>query len=132
LYEFLLTKQPEKPIYGNGCLIITAHEHAQYMSDHSQIEHDEMKADGSLFDLLKRVKKWANFNLAAESIGTLMTDHFNAVTLVGHLLLDDGISSRVNRNNIFRGGWKTLGVGMVLGGNVKYYDLIYANNYQCV
>lgn len=132
LYEFLLTKQPEKPIYGNGCLIVTAHEHAQYMADHGQIEHDEMKADGSLFDLLTRIKKWANFNLAAESIGTLMTDHFNAVTLVGHLLLDDGISSRVNRNNILKKGWRTLGVGMVLSGNVKYYDLIYANNYQCV
>lgn len=131
LYDYLLTKEPEQPIYGNGCLIVTAYTHSEYMADNSQIEHTEKQADGSLIDLLLRVEKWGKFNLAAESLGTLMLDHFNAESFVGHLLLDDGITGKVNRVNLLKSGWHSIGVGLMPNGSVKYYTVIYASNYIC-
>lgn len=87
LYNLLLnTYTPVPAIKGNGCLIVSAYSHSLYMSDNNLIAHNELMAGGFSRDLLGRLEKWANFDTAAEAIGTLRSDHINARSLVAHIL----------------------------------------------
>ena len=121
---------PAPAIGGNGCLTVDAYNHARYMSDNNLIVHTEIQGSNTL-DLKDRLTKWGRFDVVTEAVGTMQKDHLNAYSLVCHILLDDGITSRVNRLDMFDNQWKTGGAGLKPNGMVEYYSVTYAKHYHC-
>jgi uncharacterized protein YkwD len=131
LYNWLLNDAvPAPAIKGNGCLTVDAYNHARYMSDNNIIVHTEIQGSSTL-DLKERLQKWGRFDVVTEAVGTIQKDHLNAHSLVSHILLDDGIKSRVNRLDMFDNQWKTGGAGLRPNGMVNYYSVTYAKHYHC-
>jgi uncharacterized protein YkwD len=131
LYNWLLNDAvPAPAIRGNGCLTVDAYNHARYMSDNNIIVHTEIQGSSTL-DLKERLQKWGRFDVVSEAVGTIQKDHLNAHSLVAHILLDDGITSRVNRLDMFDNQWKTGGAGLRPNGMVNYYSVTYAKHYHC-
>jgi uncharacterized protein YkwD len=131
LYNWLLNDAvPAPAISGNGCLTVDAYNHARYMSDNNLIVHTEIQGSNTL-DLKERLQKWGRFDVVTEAVGSIQKDHLNAYSLVCHILLDDGITSRVNRLDMFDNQWKTGGAGLRPNGMVNYYSVTYAKHYHC-
>jgi len=121
---------PAPAIKGNGCLTVDAFTHARYMSDSNLIVHTEI-VGSETWDLKKRLQKWGKFDQSAEAIGSIQKDHLNAYSLVGHIMLDDGITSRVNRKDLFDVDWTVGGAGLKNNGLTEYYSVTYSKHYHC-
>lgn len=132
LYNFLKNEaQPVLELSGNGCLTVSSHNHAVYMAMNKLLTHDEV-IGGTTDNLNSRLKRLAKFSSAGESIGTIQKKHLNSRSLIGHILLDDGIISRVNRKDLYDNNWKIVGIGFKHDGPVVYYSFIYASLYKCI
>merc|ERR1711879_995238 len=58
------TQQPVPAIKGNGCMTVSAYDHARYMSDNNVIVHSQLVGHET-YDLKARLEKWGAFDNAA-------------------------------------------------------------------
>ena len=80
------------------------------MAQNNKISHNEFNGKRSL-DLKDRLDQVYKNAYASESVGSMIENHYNARNLVAHLLLDDGIKARSNREDLMDTDWKSVGIG---------------------
>lgn len=103
-YDFLITAEPMDTLRPSRGLSLAARDHAEDQGETSETGH-EGRDGSSPFTRIERYGKW--LSTAGENI-----DYGNNVArrVVLSLIIDDGVSSRGHRKNIFNPLFKLVGI----------------------
>lgn len=127
--EYLRKATPLPALTPNKYLTLAAYDQSLYQNETNKMTHDGRNG----VSLGGRVSAYGSWNWVGENIVKSNKNSINTATLVIlEWVIDDGVSSRGHRNNIFSENAVDAGFGIVLDGTGKdWITLDLVKNFNC-